>query len=176
MTQTNMARKLTVKELGINAKEVAQSLSKDGESKLVAHIVGTADGYKVSANKFDPTKDDVKFIGEFEGHNAVTGDITVSRYAYLPGGADEMVKDALDMKEKNGGGAVEFAFSVSIVKDSSIAVGYKFRIAAASEPRQNDPLAALRARLQIGSPAAPAIEAPKTETEKPAKKSAKPAE
>jgi len=162
MSQTQMARRLTLGILGLNKETITNLLAnkKEGEVARIAFMLGKVDGYKVAANKLDPTKSDVKFLGEFEGHNMLTGEVVVSAACYLPGGADEMIQVASDKSE----GAVEFAFAISVKKSAASAVGYVFQVAAASEPRENDPLQALRERLGVSAPA-PALPAPEaTET------------
>lgn len=155
MSQTNMARKLTLGELGLTKAILQAHIAgwSEGQSGQVAFLIGKVDGYKEQANKLDPTKTDTKFVGSFEGHNLLDGAVAVSRYAYLPGGSDEMIRDAVDASEKAGNSVgVEFAFSVNVKKMATSAVGYIFQISAASEPRENDPLQALRDSLKIAAP------------------------
>lgn len=167
---TNMLRKLTIAALGIAAKDLVKEM-KEGETREVAKLLGKADAYKVSPNKFDPTREDAKFIGQFEGYNLLTGEVAVSRYCYLPGGADELIRDALDMAEKSGANGVDFAFSVSLKKSEKTNVGYVYVIAAAYEPQENDPLEALRNRLGIDT--RPALAAPAREPEPATEKKGK---
>jgi hypothetical protein len=170
---TIQARKLTIAELGIDAEKVNGGHTENGQATVVAYFYGRTSAHKDAPSKFDPTKMDAKFVGTFEGVNAITGEVVNSKYAYLPGGAEDMVRDAVDALGDEGG-EVEFAFEVSVRRDDKKPKKYVYLIATAREPKEVEALSSLREKLGVNLgdavSSAPALPAPDA-TEETAPKS-----
>lgn len=162
-----IARKLTVASLNINPVELIATMA-EGESKVVASIIGRATHYTESPSRFDTTKTDVRFKGAFEGLNLLTGETVEATSCFLPGAAPDAVQAAIDgMGEDEN--AIDFAVLVSIKKQKKRdgSDGYVFGIAVPRQPEAADPLARMREQVKaLASPQAAAIEAPKAKKEK----------
>lgn len=167
MEKTKIANKLTVSEMGITKEVIQKALDgkPEGHEIVVALMFGKTTKYTVKQSKLDATREDVAFVGEFEGHNMLDGSIHNAAKAYLPGAAEAATRNAID--NLADGEAVEFGCEIAVKKKSSAAVGYVFGVAVPKQPKAQDPLASLRAALTGGdAPKAAQIEAPKTEKEK----------
>lgn len=168
MEQVQISTKLTIASMGLN-KEVLQRLladRKEGETVVIARIFGKTNKYDERQSKLDPTRNDIAFKGEFEGHNLIDGTVHNAPKAYLPGAAEGATKAAIDNLAE--GEAVVFGCEVAVKKQSSSAVGYVFGVSVPKQPQAQDPLAEIRNQMGglPSAPSAPQLEAPKSETKK----------
>lgn len=166
---TSILPKLTVKDIGCNAKAAAAA-PKIGDRVPLARFYGVANGVKVKEDKR---------TGEF--HSALKGTFRAlvtqpevetngklfnSGLLYLPGGIHEMIEAPLMAAEAAGEtGEVKFAVDIWAVRNGN-AAGFSYGATILGEPRQNDPLAEMEEMLAgLSAPVpTPAIEAPKEET------------
>ena len=156
-----VAKKITIGGMGINAKEVAATLAKDGDMISVAKIYGKAKAYKEQPSKLDPTKNDVKFIGDFEAINLLTGEVTNAPTCYLPGSAADATYAAMQGVAEDE--FVVFGVEIAIKKWSKSPVGYVYGVAVPRRPEAADPLAEIREKM-IGQAARPALTDQSSET------------
>lgn len=145
-----LSNKLTVKALGINPGELIKTLEV-GQTVVVARMYGQATKYKVSQSKFSNDgglpREEVKFLGNFEGVNTATGQVVNASGAYMPNAAaTDALRAAVDAAE---GGAVEFAVEIAIQKivKKDGTDGYQFGVAIPRNPAAADPLAAIREKM-----------------------------
>lgn len=167
MEKTTISNKLTIAELGLTKEVIQAALAdkKEGEQVVIAVMFGKTTKYTTKQSKLDVTREDVQFVGEFEGHNMLDGTIVNAPKAYLPGAAEAATRSAVD--QLADGEAVEFGCEIAVKKKASAAVGYVFGVSVPKQPKAADPLASLRGAL-IAAPATGAaqIEAPKAADEK----------
>lgn len=153
MEKTQIANKLTVAELGLT-KDVIQALladKKDGEQVTIAVIFGKTTKYVAKPSKLDATRDDIAFVGTFEGHNLISGEVVNAPKAYLPGAAEMATRAAVD--QLGEGEAVEFGCEIAVKKNSKLAIGYQFGVAVPKAPAAQDALASLRGAMLSERPA-----------------------
>lgn len=135
--------KLTTGSMGLDAatlKDVVKGSK--GKPVAIALILAQVNEMKEQPNRLDPSKTDTKFLGQFEGTNLLTGEVSRSGAMYLPGAASDYLKG-----QGAGGGAVAFQLTVEEDKRANSSQGYKFGVKAIAEKAVNDPFAALRAAL-----------------------------
>lgn len=154
MQKTSIANKLTIAEMGLTKEVIQKALEgkAEGESLVIALIFGKTTKYTTKPSKLDATREDVQFVGDFEGHNLLTGEIVNAPKAYLPGAAEAATRNAVD--QLGDGEAVEFGCEIAVKKKASSAVGYVFGVAVPKQPKAQDPLAALREQMTSDKPAA----------------------
>lgn len=134
----------------------------------VAEVYGSARKYSIGSSTFGSF---VKFHGDFEAVNALTGEDFRSPALLLPELAQELIVNALNHAGATAGkiksednkavegeaasSAVDFAFAIicNPVQDGKPSTtGYTYQIEPIVEPTGADPLAALRAHVK-GTPA-----------------------
>lgn len=161
---TSILPKLTIKDLGCNAKATAAA-PKIGDRVPLARIYGVANGVKVKEDKRSGEFHSA-LKGTFRGKVVqegveTNGQIFSSGLLYLPGGIHELIEAPLMEAEAAGNvGEVKFALDIWAVRNGN-AAGFSYGATIVGEPMQNDPLAEMEAMLGItAAPAAPALEAP----------------
>lgn len=147
---SNILPKLTVKDIGCNAKAAA-ALPKMGERVALARFYGVANGVKVKEDKRS---------GEF--HSALKGTFRAkvtqegvdthgqtfsSGLLYLPGGIHELIEAPI-MAAEAAGETAEVKFMVDIwgVRNGN-AAGFSYGATVLGEPAQVDPLAEMEAQI-----------------------------
>lgn len=154
----NLISKISVKTL----KCVPAVAKAEGREIDIARIYGVARAlvFKESASG-DTT---VGLAGDFEGVNLTTGEVFGSGVAYLPSGIAEMFTTKL---EGDNPAPVQFALTIAARPDSN-AAGYSYVAKPVLALEQADPLAELRASMQLAL--APPAETQKDEASKSGKK------
>lgn len=110
------------------------------EAKTVARFIGIATGAKVMQTVYGES---VRFLGQFKGINAETGEEFHATYLFLPGIAEGVLFNALNTAQ---GAPVNFALDIGVKPDASTATGYVFTCVPLLE-NGNDPLAAIQNSL-----------------------------
>lgn len=156
-----ISRRLSIGDMGIDGKAIVAGMTKDGETLVVARIYGRAIGYDQKQSKLDPTRFDVRFKGDFEGVNQLTGEVFAATGCYLPGAAEDNLKTTVD--GLGDGEAAEFGVEIALKKSAKSPVGYVYGVAVPKQPEAADPLNAIRQAMGgLPTPTkAKAIEAPK---------------
>lgn len=109
-------------------------------------VYGVATGTKNGTSTFG---DWLAFIGDFEGVEIVTGEISRSPVCFLPEPAQGMLEAAL-MKNENG---VEFSFIIGIKPNAKSTTGYEYTVKPVVASKQNDALEKLRGATTLALPA-----------------------
>jgi hypothetical protein len=179
MSAKNILRKLSIAKL--NGAQFMKELTKLGQDKpdsapiFVARILGSVRSATVGQSNFG---DYIEFTGSFVGFDAQGNEYRAPK-AFLVSPADEMLKEALDARpEESKNAPIEFAFDISVVPDPKEGSrGYQYRVAALTESKEADPLAALLTNVAPLALAAPAdtahVPEANAETAAPAKGSKK---
>lgn len=180
MEMTNILKKLSVKEMNINPGNLIAGMEL-GQVVVVARIYGKATKYKTSPSRFttsDLPKEDVKFFGDFEGVNLLTGEVFNAPACFLPGAAPDALQSAIDNMQ-DGDTAVEFGIEIGVkkIKKKDDTDGYQFGVALPKQPSASDPLSAMREKM-ASLPGAPdkkliALAAPEKAAETETKKAKK---
>lgn len=155
-----ISRRLSIGDMGIDGKAIVADMTKDGDTVVVARIYGRASGYDARPSKLDPTRSDIRFKGEFEGVNMLTGEVFAASGCYLPGAAEDNLRSTVDALQD--GEAALFGVEIALKKSAKSPVGYVYGVAVPKQPEAADPLSAIRAEMG-GLPAptkAKQIEAP----------------
>ena len=130
--------KLTIKTM--KAQPARHSVEKDN---LIATIYGRCTDKKAGTSDHGEF---VRFIGEFEGINADTGEAYRSGNMIVPKTLEALLDQAIILDETN---AVDFAVEVWVEKNESSITGYSYLVKPLIKPAESDALASLR---QLAAP------------------------
>lgn len=137
-----VSSKLTTSSMGLDSSSLKAAVADaKGKPVAVATILAAVTDFKTAANKLDPSRTDVKFIGTFEGTNLLTGETFRSAAMYLPSAASDYLQG---VAQNAGDTAVAFQLTVQADTRPNSAQGYKFGVQAIGEKSSFDPFAALR--------------------------------
>ncbi len=147
----NLKAKITTKSILGDVKKLVYGGSITGPT-AVMRIAGIASKLQHGQSDYG---DWVKFKGQFNVINLLTGEQTISGTCMLPGVASELLEGAMLGAETDN--SVEFAFDIILVPDDTSMVGYRYEAKPLIEAKEDDPLLRLMASL-------PALEKPKKAT------------
>lgn len=159
--EMNLLRKITVSE--VMGKEFMKGLARhlDGVSKemkgkraWLVRIAGAAGASKPGA------KDDrtwIRFVGEFEATNLVTGEVFHSAACILPNFIAEQIHAAMLPREGEPTKMPLFAFDIGAHYDDDAITKYVFDVKALRAPETSQLIASMKAEL----PPLPALPAPR---------------
>lgn len=173
----SIQKKITVKILNGGRQPSVFKLAEylrdhPGETVMpLCTIVGRASAFEPGSSDFGPY---IKLLGQFEGVNAESGEVIVSGTAILPGAANDLVYGTLRGAMEQGG-SIEFAFRIGLVKDETLAIGYRYAVEQMIAPSTSDPLADLKALAGMPGSGTPKLEAPKPKSEPEPEPEPKPA-
>lgn len=144
----SIVSKLTIKTM--KAQPARHSVEKD---ELIATIYGRCTDKKAGTSDHG---DFIRFKGEFEGVNTVTGETYRSGDMIVPKTFESLLDAAIVLDEVN---AVDFAVEVWVEPNASSITGYSYAIKPLIKPAESDVLVKLR---ELAAPSAQqALEAPK---------------
>lgn len=150
---TAIVSKLTIKTM--KAQPARHSVEKDD---LIATIYGRCTDKKAGTSDHGEY---IRFIGEFEGINATTGEAYRSGNMIVPKTLEMLLDQAITLDENN---AVDFAVEVWVEKNESSITGYSYLIKPLIKPAESDVLANLR---ELAAPSTQKqLEAPVTPKDK----------
>lgn len=158
---TTIAKTIDPKTLIGSVKKLVADWD-EGRKEEIIHIVGRAESVETGEGTHGPW---VRFVGNFEAINALTGESTVSNKSYFPDPYEGLTYAALQNAE---GGSVEVAVTISVQKEEALPTGYRYHVKSLQEIKPADDLKHLRSLMPEVKPKA--IEAPKEEAPKTSKK------
>jgi hypothetical protein len=161
---TNIAKTIDPKTLLGSVKKMVAPWD-EGKREDVIHIVGRTDAVETGEGTHGPW---VRFVGNFEAVNAITGELTVSNKCYLPDPYEGLTYSALQNAD---GGSVEIAVTIAVQKEEALPTGYRYHVKSLQDIKPADDLNHLRGLMPPVTPKA--IEAPKEETPAAPEKAAK---
>lgn len=90
----------------------------------------------------------IRFRGEFNAVNLVTGEDCMSTVAFLPSPIDELLhQQIVKSTDENGNAAIQFAFEITVKESEKSTTGYEYDVNSLLETKVSDPLQALKASL-----------------------------
>jgi hypothetical protein len=146
--------RLTLKEMGCDASRVldmAQSpgnRANQGLKLRLAHIYGVATKCGVQIDQRN-NSEYVYFLGNFEGVNLDTGEVSQASKLYLPPGASETLEVMLNrVQERRKGASVNFAFEIVAAPSEDARCGYAYETRTILQPEQADMLDQVRGAVK----------------------------
>ncbi|MFA7334724.1 MAG: hypothetical protein AB7Q37_18780 [Pyrinomonadaceae bacterium] len=140
-------KKITVKN--VCGGDLKSLLPKEGGARTIARIFGVASGKTDGVSHFGGEPSPwVKFSGQFQGINTVTGEEFKSFTCLLPELGANLLGLAL---ESSDGSPVEFGFDIAI-SGTDTPIGYQFEVTPLVELKIADLLGGLLARVSETAP------------------------
>jgi len=137
MTEFKPLSKMTIKDIvgvasGEDIKKKMRNLAEAAGAKgaEIAAIVGEVTGWGGKATQYGDT---IFFTGTFIAQNQQDGSRYRSSKIYLPKNVSETIKGAFDTR-KTAEDIIKFQLTVTVIEDSSVAVGYKYVVDPARTP------------------------------------------
>lgn len=160
--ETNIVKFFSMEKTSLDSKKARQEhVRQNPKEHAVLNVLAFVTTHKVEVNKKDPSKTSIRFVGQFEVTDFLTGEVVHAGEAFFPGPAESFLHGLIAGSE---GGAVRLAFQVTIAedtKDDSL-TGYKFGMKLfTNKDAQQDPFLELRESLP-----ALQLEAPKAAAKK----------
>lgn len=156
MEMTTVVKGFNLAKTNLAKVDVLELIKRNPREQSLADVMAYATSYEVTPNKKDLTKSSLKFFGQFEVQNRITGETINASSAYFPGPAEPFIKGLLDGNE---GGGVRLGFQITVMVDKSpdSPTGYKYGMKLLTNKNDaNDPFKELRGQFPPL-----AIEAPK---------------
>lgn len=156
MATKEISRKLTISTIAGKAAAWFEKVMNNKDDKgqhvpfKLCRLYGSASGFTLGGSEFGEF---CKFRGTFRGVNLMTGETQDAPQIILPDHLAEMLKAAIETAQ---GGAVQFAFDISVIYDATVVTKYRYIAESNLPPVQNDPLAALEAQMAEAGYALPA--------------------
>lgn len=125
--------KLTIKTM--KAQPARHGVEKDD---MIATIYGRCTDKKPGTSDHG---DYIRFVGEFEGINANTGEAYRSGNLIVPKTLEALLDQAISVDENS---AVDFAVEIWVEKNESSITGYSYLVKPLIKPAESDVLAGLR--------------------------------
>ncbi len=144
MEAVAIARKFTTKALGLDNEALKEIVNTQKGEIEIFNVLALVASKKVEPNRKDPTKTSIRFFGQFEVTNRLTGESGVFPEAYMPGVCESFLSS---QKDAAGEGTPVIAFVVTIKKDTAkdSAQGYIFGCKAYIDKETGtDPFASVR--------------------------------
>lgn len=146
--ETLIKNKIGPKDLG-NAKKIFADDKADAKL-LLGTIIGQANGVKSGYDE----RSGRPWFGLKGSFMAIPADDTQPRVrsgvCFLPSGMAELVAGAMETIDGVQSGNVQFGFSISVIKDASSGVGYKYECMPLIDATETDPLEQLVAQVSSG--------------------------
>lgn len=152
MTVQQMAfvKRWTLRDFGYSVDSLREIVSADKDASVdLVTVLGLVTDMKTEINKLDADKTNVRFAGQFEMNDLLTGKKINALQAFFPGDAEAFVEAFKGASE----GAVKVAFVIAVKHDKGApgkvsATGYKFSVKPFVEKSaSNDIFAEFRALL-----------------------------
>lgn len=131
MEQVEFAKKFTTRDIGFDIpalKEVVKVAS--GKPTEIVTVLALLTDKKTEQNRRDPSKTSVRFFGQFECTNLLTGEKMYASEAYFPGAGESFMASLLDATKgedgKYGSARTAVVITVQADKTPNSAQGYKF--------------------------------------------------
>jgi hypothetical protein len=156
MEMTTVVKGFNLAKTNLAKVDVLELIKRNPREQALADVMAYATSYEVTPNKKDLTKSSLKFFGQFEVQNRITGETINASSAYFPGPAEPFIKGLLDGNE---GGGVRLGFQITVMVDKSpdSPTGYKYGMKLLTNKNDaNDPFKELRGQfppLAIEAPA-----------------------
>lgn len=148
MANASYVKKITVAILGHEPRKLEEMAQGSGaEGVAVARVYGRVNDSKPGTTETGPY---IKFEGQFEAVNLVTGIKMRSKNLILPDVGATFVGEGLEAAKKTDPGAsLEFGCDITVVENRSSKGGYQFRygVKPLLGPEGEDALDKLAARL-----------------------------
>ncbi len=141
--QQTILKTATLGKIGFGPNELAEYVEKHPGETNIVNVMAFVSGYEVVPNKQDPSKSSIRFSGQFEFANRITGEDCIAGSAFVPGPAENFLRGKKEGEE----GAIRIAFMVTVKKvDRKIAsTGYVFGMKGfKSTDVSTDPFAEMR--------------------------------
>lgn len=169
MPNFNLARKITLKNIGLTKDEVKKAVDgvKESETVQIARVIGVATSYTTGQTDKGAF---VKLAGDFRARNILTGAEYRSGACILPSFISDAFVGVLQQH-----GKAEFALAIGATRRDDAITGYEYTAMPLIESTSSDAMQKLEnaAFADLPAPvAAPALEAPKPRAAKAAKKAA----
>lgn len=165
MEKAGMLGKLTLAGMGLDKGVFKSALAdNDGAETEVATVLCVVTEMKPEASRLDPSKENVRFFGNFEGTNLLTGEVFYASAAFFPSIAESFLRAQLGGKAgSDGPRSVVTGFTVTVKEDTDkrSALGYKFGCNVLVDKENSDPFAEMRAMLPSFKGEGKKIAAPK---------------
>lgn len=160
-------KKITVKDVGLKMADILEThLMPAGEGKPVklVKVLGIVNRCKIGTTD---KGEYVRFIGQFEATNELTGEVFTAGEAILPGALPELLHAAM-LQEDGSYKQAQFAVQVSAAYNKTAVAKYVFVTESLVAPKETDAMQALKAQLADAAPSlpAPAEEKPSTDAQK----------
>ena len=141
MTTVTIVRSLSVRNLTqAPDKKAMEILGETNQNFPIGAILGIAKKTLTQANKFDPSKQDIYFQGNFRAVD-MGGNTFKAGTLYLPAVAGEELANAMDESQ----GEVEFGFNFGLSYSEKSPVGYTYTVSPFGLQPASDPLERLLA-------------------------------
>lgn len=144
MTAVAIARKFTTKALGLDGEALKEIVAtKKGEIEIF-NVLALVASKKQEPNRKDPTKTSIRFFGQFDVTNRLTGEAGVFPEAYFPGVCESFLAG---QKDAAGEGSARVPFVITVKQDltPNSAQGYVFGCKAYVDKENGiDPFADIR--------------------------------
>ncbi len=144
MEMTNVVKGFNLAKTNLAKVDVLEIIKRNPKEQALCDVMAFATGYEVTPNKKDMTKSSLKFGGQFEIQNRLTGETINASSAYFPGPAESFIKGLLDGNE-GGGVRLGFQITVMVDKNPDSPTGYKYGMKLLTNKNDsNDPFKELR--------------------------------
>lgn len=178
MVEVELASRLTLKDLGCDAKDAVKKLPEGQHKIAIARFYGLVSKVTPQEDRMGSGQVYTMFTGNFEGVNLQDGTVLKSGRMFLPDGASQALEHIVSQVQNKPGGknaSVQFAFEIRAVKNPDNKTGYSYDTAAILKPEEADQLSALRATVASAPKPKGLAEVPpanNTESKTPARKTA----
>jgi len=154
-----LVKKISAKSIIGDVKKLVKT-RENGDVIPLMNAYGRATGFKTGNTDFGAW---TAFTGNFEAVSLVTGEEFQGRQIFLVEPLQGMLMDQLASAE-----SVDFAYTLSVVVNESLPMGYEYRINPITEIKRSDELESLR--QLAGKPSLLQLAAPEVEPKKASKK------
>lgn len=147
----SVAKKFSIRDLGFDEATLKEIVTKHPKEQAIVNVLAFVSSVKVEPSRKDPSKTNVRFIGQFENVSLETGEEISSAESYFPGVCEGWLKGMFDGAD----GAVRVAFQVTVMKDTGPkpVTGYKFGLKTlVNKGADADPFKDLRNLLPATKP------------------------
>jgi len=131
MEQVEYAKKFTTRDIGFDIPALKEVIkASGGKSTEIVSVLALLTDKKTEQNRKDPSKTSVRFYGQFECVNLLTGERMYAAEAYFPGAGESFMGSLLDSTKNEDGkyGSARTAVVITVQADKTpnSAQGYKF--------------------------------------------------
>lgn len=124
MEMLTIVKSFNMAKTSLAKADLLEVIKRNPREQALCDVLAFATSYEIAPNKKDNTKSSIKFFGQFEIKNRLTGEVINAPAAFFPGPAELYIKGLLDGNE----GGIRLGFQVTIMVDKSpdSITGYKF--------------------------------------------------